>query len=431
MNNKHLCLLALGAALSLGPAPCLLSQAWTPLLHGKDLSKWKVQGSKSSVSLSDDALAIVPPKAGSTSLVTKATYGDFILEFEFLPRGDARSCLFFRSPGEVSAQGGEGYAFVIDSSEEGWSGGISDGRRGELYPLTLNPDAKTALRKDLWNKARIEASGHSIRTWVNSVPCASIWDDSFDEGRIVIPQGDVLWRDVRIFQGDLSPFLSPADLTWEQDCIDNALSPWEERGHWTLLWDGKGTSGWRGENSLEFPSEGWKIEDGVLTAEASPFGIVTEELLHHYIVRVDFRLEEGSVGEISYIVDPEQAKGGAPAQGCRYVLRSGNAPEDRESVSALGSLIAPSITSDFKEDGWNTAMIVVNANRVEHWLNGRRVLWYERNTPMWNALVQGSTYRDIPSYGNIKDGHLLLRATSGVVHFKNFRYKELRKYPIQ
>ncbi len=35
-------------------------------------------------------------------------------------------------------------------------------------------------------KLRIEAIGNSIRTWINGVPCANIWDDMSPSGVIAL-----------------------------------------------------------------------------------------------------------------------------------------------------------------------------------------------------------------------------------------------------
>ena len=80
-----------------------------------------------------------------------------------------------------------GSQFEIDPSQRAWSGGIYDeARRGWLYPLTLNPSAQTAFKNNAWNKARVEAVGNSIRTWINGVPCANIWDDMSPSGFIAL-----------------------------------------------------------------------------------------------------------------------------------------------------------------------------------------------------------------------------------------------------
>ena len=43
---------------------------------------------------------------------------------------------------------------------------------------------------------------------------------------------------------------------------------------------------------------------------------------------------------------------------------------------------------------WNTTRIVVNGSHVEHWLNGKKILAFERWTPEWNALRDSGKWKD-------------------------------------
>ena len=52
--------------------------------------------------------------------------------------------------------------------------------------MTKNPAAQKAFRNNEWNKARIEAYGNSIRTWVNGIACANVWDDKTPSGFIAL-----------------------------------------------------------------------------------------------------------------------------------------------------------------------------------------------------------------------------------------------------
>ena len=42
---------------------------------------------------------------------------------------------------------------------------------------------------------------------------------------------------------------------------------------------------------------------------------------------------------------------------------------------------------------WNNALIISNANHVEHWLNGRKLLEYERKSNDYRQLVSESKYK--------------------------------------
>ena len=140
-----------------------------------------------------------------------------------------------------------GYQFEIDPSKRAWSGGIYDeARRNWLYPLTLNPAAKTAFKNNAWNKARIEAIGNSIRTWINGVPCANIWDDMTPSGFIALQvhaignaseEGKtVSWKDIRICTTDVERYQTPeTEEAPERNMIANTISPREAKEGWALL----------------------------------------------------------------------------------------------------------------------------------------------------------------------------------------------------
>lgn len=74
---------------------------------------------------------------------------------------------------------------------------------------------------------------------------------------------------------------------------------------------------------------------------------------------------------------------------------------------------------------WNRARIVVNDNHVEHYVNGSKVVEYERNTQMWRALVAYSKYSKWPNFGSNEYGNILLQDHGDKVSFKNIKIKEL------
>ena len=67
----------------------------------------------------------------------------------------------------------------------------------------------------------------------------------------------------------------------------------------------------------------------------------------------------------------------------------------------------------------------MQGKHVEHWLNGVKLLEYERDNDLWNALVAYSKFAKWPQFGNAEQGHILLQDHGDEVWFKNIKIKEL------
>lgn len=378
----------------------------------------------------------------------------FILEFEFKIESGLNSGVQFRSESLKEYQNGRvhGYQYEIDSSPRAWSGGIYDeARRAWIYRLTANPPARKAFKSNEWNRGRIEAIGNSIRTWVNGIECANIIDDVTPSGFIALQVHEVgknedgktvAWRNIRICTTDLEKNRTPENMAVpEINLIPNTLSDREKREGWKLLWDGKTTDGWRSAKETGFPKKGWTIEDGELKVvksegkeSANGGDIITKDKYKNFILKVDFKITTGANSGIKYFVDPDLNKGAGSAIGCEFqILDDKNHPDAKLGVKGnrkLGSLydlIPPYKISEanFQKGTYNTAMIVVNGDKVEHWLNGKKIVDYERNNQMWNALVAYSKYKNWPDFGNLKEGHILLQDHGDAVSFKSIKIKVL------
>ena len=450
MKKGFILLAALLLALS-----AAAQENWTPLFNGKNLRGWKKLNGTAEYKIEDGAIVgVASLGTPNTFLVTEKSYGDFILELEFRVDDDFNSGIQFRSKSVPEYNNGRvhGYQYEIDPSPRAWSGGIYDeARLGWLYTAQRNPQMSDAYRARDWNKVRIEAFGPSLRTWLNGIPCANVLDTQDASGFIALQVHSigredqvgksVRWRDIRILTGDGAIAGKTPDFgeISQANHIPNTLSEREQYDGWQLLWDGATTAGWRGAKQAVFPAGGWKIENGILTVEKSGGGesanggdIITTRKYENFILSVDFKITEGANSGIKYFVDPELNRGAGSAIGCEYqILDDRRHPDAQAGVNGnrtLGSLydlIPAPAGKPFRGGFFNHAVIVVQGNHVEHWLNHVKILEYERNTPMWDALVDYSKYKDWPHFGNLGSGHILLQDHGDEVHFKNIKIKEL------
>ena len=427
---------------------------WENLFNGRNLRGWEKLNGTAEYKIEDNAIVgISKMNTPNTFLATKKMYSDFILEFEFKVDDGLNSGVQFRSNSLKDYMNGRvhGYQFEIDPSSRAWTGGIYDeARRGWLYPMNYNPEGQKAFKNGEWNKARIEAIGSTIRTWVNGVPCADLLDNTTMSGFIALQvhsigkaelEGKtVAWRNIRILTQDLGQFKTPEDNKVKQiNAIANTISGREAAEGWKLLWDGKTTNGWRGAKLDNFPEKGWSIDNGVLKVHKSGGGestnggdIVTTRPYKNFMLKVDFRITEGANSGIKYFVDTNLNKGEGSAIGCEFqILDDKKHPdaklgvEGNRTLGSLYDLIPAPKDKPFRGGFFNTAMVVVKGNHVEHWLNGVKIIEYQRNNQMWEALVNYSKYKDWPNFGNAEEGLILLQDHGDEVWFQNIKIKEL------
>ncbi len=161
--------------------------------------------------------------------------------------------------------------------------------------------------------------------------------------------------------------------------------------------------------------------------------IVTTRKYKNFMLKVDFKITEGANSGVKYFVDTELNKGAGSSIGCEFqILDDEKHPDAKLGVKgnrklgALYDLIPAPDNKPFKKKEFNTAMVIVKGNHVEHWLNGVKLLEYDRNNAMWNALVAYSKYHDWPNFGNAAEGYILLQDHGDEVWFKNVKIKELK-----
>ena len=160
--------------------------------------------------------------------------------------------------------------------------------------------------------------------------------------------------------------------------------------------------------------------------------IVTTRQYKNFILKVDFKITEGANSGVKYFVNPDMNKGAGSAIGCEFqILDDDKHPDAKLGVKGnrtLGSLydlIPAPADKPFNKKDFNTATIIVKGDRVEHWLNGVKLIEYTRQNQMWDALVAYSKYRDWPNFGNSESGNILLQDHGDEVWFKNIKIKEL------
>ncbi len=197
---------------------------------------------------------------------------------------------------------------------------------------------------------------------------------------------------------------------------------------WRPLFDGKSLNGWRGYRSETVPT-GWTVSKGALTKEGRVADIVSKDEFGDFELEMDWKIGDAGNSGIFYrgTEEYEHIYWSAPEY---QLLDDIKADDNKTRLTCAGAAYAiyPSPPGHLKPIGdWNTARIVARGPRIEHWLNGVKLLEYELGSPDWEAKVKASKFNDWPNYGRAKRGHIAMQGDhAGSLAFRNIRIREVK-----
>jgi hypothetical protein len=442
-----------------GTTYCQNSKDWLSLFDGKTLNGWTKMAGNAEYKVEDGAITgITTAGSPNTFLVCDKKFtGDFILEMEAkMVDSNTNSGIQFKSNYDAAGNKGKGkvfgYQYELDPSSRKWSAGIYDeGRREWLYPGSHNAKAQQLFTTGVFHKIRIECIGNTIKTWLDGIATAYVVDTlTKNEGLIAVQVHAInkpeqagiklYWKNIRIKTSGIIASSTPKGI-YVVNLQSNTLTDYEKKDGWKLLFDGKTSNGWVGAYKKTFPEKGWEIKDGIMKvlssagAESANGGdIVTTEQFSAFDLSFEFKLTPGANSGVKYFVTLSEKNQGS-AIGLEFQLLDDTLHPDaklgRDGNRTLASLYdlikAKKQTRFIKQPGnWNTGRIIVYPNNhVEHYLNGVKVLEYERGSQAFRDLVAISKYKLWPDFGEAKQGYILLQDHGNEVNFRSIKIKRL------
>lgn len=225
----------------------------------------------------------------------------------------------------------------------------------------------------------------------------------------------------------------------------NTLTKVEIADGWQLLFDGKSFDGWRGIGIEGIPEGHWKIVNGAIQKIASgdvptrPDGqplkggdLMTKKTYKDFELKFEWKISPGGNSGVKYNVIEEVSikNGWTSALGYEYQVLDDDKHSDNlnpthrsgslyDMIEAKGKTLKP--VGEF-----NTARIVFVGNHLEHWLNGKKVVEADTDTPEFEAIFQKSKYHKHPNFTVHKNAHIVLQDHGNDCWYRNIKIKIIK-----
>jgi len=164
------------------------------------------------------------------------------------------------------------------------------------------------------------------------------------------------------------------------------------------------------------------VKDGCICREAAGGNIYTKKEYGDFILEIDWKIALGGNSGITYRL----IKYGNRYRGLEHQLldderhpgakRGGG---KRKTACLYDLLIADTAKAYRKAGEWNTTKIVARGPKVEHWLNGEKVLEYDASSEDFIKLVQESKFKTCEGFATTPRGRIMLQSHTNSIWFRS------------
>lgn len=303
---------------------------------------------------------------------------------------------------------------------EDYGGPKMDDQQLQIAGISVSPD-----RKKVSLKLDGMKPGHVVYIHINNP--------------FISDSGLPLWSTEAWYTMNQIPADKPIVLTSAPDIKPNTLTESEKASGWMLMFDGKTTNGWHtyGKNDI---GSGWIVQDESLTLDAKKNAqghwqskdggdIVYSEEFENFELSLEWKVMACGNSGIMFSVD-ERPDITYPWQTGpeMQILDNTCHPDSRYAKHKAGDLydmLECSYEVVRPAGQWNQIRLIKKDGKVEHWMNGRKVVEYTMYDEAWATLVANSKFKDMAEFGKARSGKIALQDHGDRISFRNIKIRRL------
>ena len=196
------------------------------------------------------------------------------------------------------------------------------------------------------------------------------------------------------------------------------------------LFDGKSLDGWVTRDGKPV-TRGWVVEDGCIVRDGHGGGdILTAEVYENFDLSFEWKISAGVNNGLKYRVRAFDGELLGPE--FQIIDEGRKAAKPGSETGSLYAVYETSSARVLKPAGeWNVGRVVARGGRIEHWLNGVKLLEADTAGDDWAARIARSKFAKRAGFGT-GTGHIMLtdhapddRDSEDKVWFRNLTLRRL------
>lgn len=198
---------------------------------------------------------------------------------------------------------------------------------------------------------------------------------------------------------------------------------------WRPIFNKVNFNGWKGFLKNGTP-DGWFVIDSMLVtkgdSQVHPVDLISIQQYEDFELSLEWAISwQANSGIFFHSLENSWAPW---AMGPEYSIVDQSNLEPMDSVFRTGAnydMYAPSIDCVEPQGAFNSSRIKVKDAKVEHWLNGQKVVEYELWTDEWYQVLAQSKWKDYPQYGRPIKGSIGIQNHGFETKFRNIKIRDI------
>jgi hypothetical protein len=202
--------------------------------------------------------------------------------------------------------------------------------------------------------------------------------------------------------------------------------PTPTAGDWKPLFDGRSFAGWTTKSGQPVTA-GWEVRDGAIHRAGPGGDIVTSAEWKDFELEFEWKVAAKANSGLKYRVANYEPAGRDIGPEYQVLDDTGhpNGAHPKTSAGSLYDLVPPTAAKSLRPVGeWNQSRVVARGPRLEHWLNGEKVIDVNLESAEWRAALSASKFKAAGDFAS-KRGRILLQDHGDEAWFRALRIREL------